>query len=447
MQKLDERNTCTPRDASLVSGNCDLQLNREETLSVAGLKTSSNNPEVNLLQHAGGLTAAVYVISVDGKPLMPCKPAKARKLLKKGRATVYKMRPFSIKLEFECENEVQKVKIGIDVGFKHIGFSAITDEKELIAGTVELDNKTLSRLTKKSMYRRGRRNRRWYRKARFLNRKKKKGWLPPSIQRRYDTHIKLIRLLQEILPVVKTTIEVGNFDIQKIMNPEIGGTDYREGDMHEQSNLRNYLIAREKGTCQLCNKPIKKGQRAEIHHRKERSKGGTNRTANLALLHEKCHGKLHKDGLKLSAPRQFKAETFMSIIQHKFLEDIPEAGITYGYITQANRNKLGLEKTHCNDAFVIAGGTNQQRITPTQITQKHRNNRVLQLNRKGFKLSIRRERYSIQPKDWIWIAGKKYIVCGIQNKGDYVKVENSKKVFPTRNIEKVYHFGSFAYAQ
>ncbi len=73
MQKLDQRKTCTPRDASLVSGNCDLQLNKEETLSVAGSKTSSNNPEVNLLQHAGGLTAAVYVMSMEGCPLIPCK--------------------------------------------------------------------------------------------------------------------------------------------------------------------------------------------------------------------------------------------------------------------------------------------------------------------------------------------------------------------------------------
>ncbi len=71
MQKLDQRNTYTPRDASLVSGSCDLQLNREETLSVVDSKTSSNNPEVNLLQHAGGLTAIVYVM--EGCPLMPCK--------------------------------------------------------------------------------------------------------------------------------------------------------------------------------------------------------------------------------------------------------------------------------------------------------------------------------------------------------------------------------------
>ena len=69
MQKLEERNTYTPTDIPHVSGNCDRILNRtetsvhavstygtairvcdvnwrnglEETLSVSGLKTSSNN--------------------------------------------------------------------------------------------------------------------------------------------------------------------------------------------------------------------------------------------------------------------------------------------------------------------------------------------------------------------------------------------------------------------
>jgi len=47
MQKLDRRDTYTPTDTPLVRSNCDLPLNREETLSVSGLKTLSNNPEVD----------------------------------------------------------------------------------------------------------------------------------------------------------------------------------------------------------------------------------------------------------------------------------------------------------------------------------------------------------------------------------------------------------------
>jgi len=48
MQKLEERNTYTPTDIPHVSGNCDRILNREETLSASGLKTSSNNSDAAL---------------------------------------------------------------------------------------------------------------------------------------------------------------------------------------------------------------------------------------------------------------------------------------------------------------------------------------------------------------------------------------------------------------
>lgn len=135
----------------------------------------------------------------------------------------------------------------------------------------------------------------------------------------------------------------------------------------------------------------------------------------------------------------------MNVIKNKFNQDVIQIKITFGYKTFVDRNKLGIEKTHYNDAFVIAGGTNQNRINPITIRQKHRNNRAIQLNRKGFAPSIRKKRYDIQPKDLIWIDGKKHIVSGVQNKGEYVKVENSKKVYPVKQIEKVYHFGGFSY--
>ena len=51
---------------------------------------------------------------------------------------------------------------------------------------------------------------------------------------------------------------------------------------------------------------------------------------------------------------------------------------TYGYITKYNRKILGLEKSHIEDAFVIAGGTTQQRQTSHYyIKQVRRSNRKL----------------------------------------------------------------------
>ena len=234
MQKLEQRTKKnTPTDTPQVRGNCGLSLNREETLSVTDLKTYSNNPEVDLLQQrTGGLKAKVYVLSITGFQLMPCSSAKARKLLKKGRAKTIKLYPFTIKLLFECENQVQGAALGMDSGYENVGFSVTTEKGELLCGTLILDGKMSERLTEKRMYRRGRRSRHhWYRKPRFLNRKAKKGWLPPSIQRRYDAHLKLIKLAQTILPITEITIETGNFDIQKIENRDISGVEYQQGDM------------------------------------------------------------------------------------------------------------------------------------------------------------------------------------------------------------------------
>jgi hypothetical protein len=447
MQQLKQRTKKnTPTNTSQVRSNCGLLLNKEETLSVVDLKTRFNNPEVNLHQHhTGGLKDVVYVISLEGNPLIPCLPAKARKLIKNGKAKIIKLYPFTIMLNFECENQIQEITLGIDSGYKNIGFSCVSSKQELISGTVSLDDKTSERLTEKRMYRRGRRNKLWYRKPRFLNRKKKEGWLPPSIQRKYDTHLNLIKRLKTILPITEVIIETANFDIQKIENPIIEGVDYQQGNMYGYQNLRSFLMVREKGLCQLCSKEFTKGNSSHIHHCKPRSENGSNRPKNLALLHEKCHVKLHKKNLKLNPAKSYKPNTFMSIIQKKFWNDIPNLKVTYGYITFLKRQENNISKSHNNDAFVIANGTTQIRCSITSIRQKHRNNRGLQLNRKGFEPSIRKQRYKIQPKDLVWVDNKKYIVVGVQNKGSYVKVENTKKVLSVKNIKRIYNYGSFSF--
>jgi hypothetical protein len=294
------------------------------------------------------------------------------------------------------------------------------------------------------MYRRGRRNKLWYRQPRWKNRTKPEGWLPPSIQRKYDTHLNLINKIKQILPISKVILEIAKFDIQKIENPNIEGTGYQQGNLYDYQNIRSYLMSREKGKCQFCGKDFK-GQSSHIHHIKPRSQGGNNRPNNLSILHEKCHDELHKKHLEKklkSNSKDYKHSTFMSIINKKFWKDIPDLQVTYGNITFVNRNAVNLEKTHYNDAFIIAGGSSQKRVKPFEIIQKHRNNRVLQLNRNGFKPSIKKVRYKYQPKDLVWINNKQYIVKGTHSYGKRIKVENKVEVFdfPVRKIEK--HFAS-----
>ena len=71
----------------------------------------------------------VFTHNNDGNPLMPCKPSKARRLLKEGKAKVIKRTPFTIKLLFGSSNYVQTIIGGMDAGSKVIGVCAMSKVK------------------------------------------------------------------------------------------------------------------------------------------------------------------------------------------------------------------------------------------------------------------------------------------------------------------------------
>ncbi|NGX44820.1 MAG: hypothetical protein K1060chlam3_00995, partial [Candidatus Anoxychlamydiales bacterium] len=444
--KLVGRDTYTPTDTPLVRSNCDLSLNREETLSVSDLKTPSNNPEVDNSSIQEAIAAYVYVISFDGKALMPCSKAKARKLLKEGKALIAFHKPFTIKLVFKCENQVQKITLGIDPGYENIGLSAVSEKEELFSAEAKLRNNISKLLAKKKMYRRNRRNKLWYRKPRFLNRKKPKS-LPPSLEHKLDSHLRVVKKILSFMPISKIHIEVANFDIQKIKNPQIESSQYQRGDLYGYQNLKAYLVERESAKCQLCSKKSTKGNSFRIHHIIPRKERGTNKANNLSLLHEKCHVKLHSKKLLhiLKKNKQFKPETFMSSIRWKLVSELKklcnDVSLSFGYITKIKRNYLKLEKEHHTDAFVIAKGSYEKRARPSLFLQKRKNNRSLQLTRKGLKLSIRRQRYKIQPKDVVQVKNKKYEVIGIFNKGCWLRVKDRTKIFNFQisRVEKHYY--------
>jgi hypothetical protein len=409
-----------------------LQLNKDENLSVADFKTFDNNLEVNPRQHTDGLKDKVYVLSMGNQPLMPCSVTKARHLLEARKAKIVRHQPFCIQLLFECENKVQELVLGVDPGYEYVGFSVITKNEELISGELVLENGMSKRLLEKVMYRKGRRNKLWYRQPRFLNRKKKFGLNPPSVERRIETHITLVKKICELVPVSKVNFEVANFDIQRINNPNVEGEGYQQGSLYGYENTKAFVLNREHGKCQLCGNGYDETG-WHLHHIIPKSKGGTDKPNNQALLHKKCHEKLHKQKLfkKLNAEKQFKAEIFMLIAKEKIMQGIkkmiPNVGITFGYETKIKRNELKIEKTHNNDAFVIAGGTNQERSMVLHANQKKHNNRCLQLNRKGYKPSIRKIKSTIQPRDLFWVDGIKYICKGMFGYGKYILYGNVKK--------------------
>jgi len=308
----------------------------------------------------------VYVLSKHGIPLMPCHPAKSRLLLRQGKAKVVKRTPFTIQLLYGSSGYKQPVVLGVDSGYTHIGLSAIAGKKELYAADVKLRTDIVKLNSERSMYRRNRRVRNtWYRKPRFLNRKKPEGWLAPSIQHKLDSHIRIIHQVKAILPVSQINVEVAAFDIQKIRDPGIEGVGYQNGAQKDFWNTREYVLYRDGHTCQHC-KGKSKDKILEVHHLVSRQVGG-DRPNNLITLCSTCHDKVSKGKivLVLRPSNGFRAETFMSMVRWRLVNQLRALGNvvnhTYGYATKSGRIALGITKSHINDAFVIAGGREQGR--------------------------------------------------------------------------------------
>ena len=325
----------------------------------------------------------VYVLNCKGRPAMPCSEGKARRLLKQGKAKVVTVSPMTIRLTHCYATAKQPVFVGIDKGYLSIGFSALTKQKELLCGHLQMLKDMSERIKERRMYRRTRRNRLRYRKPRFVNRKKAAGWLAPSIEHKYQTHVKLVEFIKSKLPVDSIVVEVASFDIQKIKDPQIEGKQYQNGEQKDFYNLREYILHRDGHQCQnpKCANRAKQ-PKLQVHHLGYWQKDRSDRPGNLLTLCNRCHIKKNhgKKGFLYGwkpKVKKFREATFMTTVRWKVVESL-DASVTYGYITKMGRKELDLPKSHANDAFVIAGGTNQERGRPLILEQIRRNRRSLQ---------------------------------------------------------------------
>jgi len=387
----------------------------------------------------------VYVQDKNGKPLDPTNPARARKLLAKNRAKVVQRKPFTIKiLDRKKENSYTKdVTLGIDAGYKKVGFSAVNEDEELISGVLELRTDISKKLEQKANYRRNRRHRNTrYRQPRFDNRKKSKpkGWLAPSIKHKMDSHIKLVNKLKEILPITKVIVEVAQFDAQKMQNPEIEGIEYQQGKL-QGYNVRNYLLEKFNRKCVYCGK---KDVPLEIEHIIPKSRGGSNRVDNLTISCHDCNQKKGSQTAKefgypsvqKQAKKTLKSTAFMNIVRWKIVNKL-DCEYTFGHITKKKRIEQDLEKTHNTDAFIIAGGKKQKRSKVFNVIIQRRNNRSIQTNRKRYGRSVRKQKYSLSPGDLVKYEGEVCEVKGMFNYGKWVRMEDNDGNTVNSNVKDV----------
>ncbi len=226
-----------------------------------------------------------------------------------------------------------------------------------------------------------------------------------------------------------------------MQNPEISGVEYQQGTLYGYE-VREYLLEKWKRTCAYCGKtnvPL------EIEHITPKSRGGSNRVSNLTIACHECNQAKNNltaeefghPEIQVKANKPLQSAAFMNIVKKRLVETLG-CEITYGYFTKHNHIALDLPKSHVNDAFVIAGGVNHIRSNYTYtVTHTRRNNRSIQTNRKGYKPSIRRQRYILQPNDLVKHNGLLCRVKGVFNYGKWVRLVDSAGTIINSNIKKV----------
>lgn len=339
----------------------------------------------------------VAVISSSGTLLMPTSNYKARKLLKSGRAVIYKYEPFTIQLMDRASGDTQPVELKCDTGYMHIGISIASQKHEYVNAQYDLLRDETEMHNDCRKYRRTRRNHLRYRKPRFDNRKvsKQKGWLAPSITNKMERHIDLLKRYLELFPITEVIMEMGQFDTQMLKALEEGrpiptGTDYQQGERYLIGTLREAVFSRDEYTCICCGRtPFKDAAILHIHHLSYRIGDRSNRLSNLGTVCELCHTpQNHKPGGLLydlkPKLKSLKGASFMTSVRWIMLARIKETfpqlsvKVTYGAATKNSRHKLHIPKGHSNDAYCMGQFHPVHRTDVVLYKKNRRNNRILQ---------------------------------------------------------------------
>jgi 5-methylcytosine-specific restriction endonuclease McrA len=371
----------------------------------------------------------VFVLDSDKRPLTPCKPGVARSLLKSDKASVFRLYPFTIILKKPVVTNPKLVELKLDPGSQKTGIALVQGNK-LIFGA-ELQHRSLQikdALLSRRQLRRGRRNRKTrYRQARFLNRKKPEGWLTPSLKHRVETTLTWVARLRKLAPISSIAMELVKFDLQKLVNPEISGIEYQQGELFGYE-VREYLLEKWDRKCAYCEI---KDVPLEIEHIQPKSKSGSNKISNLTLACRACNQAKGNQNIKdflankpdllkrvlSQAKAPLRDATAVNSTRWALLNSLKQTGLPVttgtGGQTKFNRFRLNLEKSHYIDAGCVGKVETLEILTkqPILILAKgHGTRQMCGTNKHGFPIRHR---------------GRKQIHKGFRT-GDIVKAEVTK---------------------
>ncbi len=294
----------------------------------------------------------VFVLNKHKKPLMPCPE-------KRGRAVIHKIAPFTIRLKDRTADEsaFQPLRAKFDPGSKTTGVAVILEGAKgpqiIFLGEIVHKADVKARMDK----RRGRRHRKTrYRKPRFQNRKRKEGWLPPSLEARIDQTLHALATIR----ITDLSVEHVRFDTQKL---EIFGVEYQQGTLLVYE-VREYLLKKWARTCVYC---AAAGVSLQVEHIVTKSPGGSNRVSNLALACEPCN--LTKNNraaaefghldIQAQARKPLKNAAIMNATRWRLYEQLKATGLPVkgGPGSRTERLGYGSSEEHRFDALCVGEST------------------------------------------------------------------------------------------
>jgi 5-methylcytosine-specific restriction endonuclease McrA len=326
--------------------------------------------------------AWVPVLDKRGVPLMPCHPARARQLLRSGRAVVAHHTPFVIRLKDRVGGDVQPVRICEDPGSKTTGIAVVREvpaasdddgPTRVVLFKMELTHRgdvIHKQMEQRSSRRRRRRSKNMrYRERRYNNRasSRRKGRLRPSLNHRVDTTLSWTRRLMRWYPVVAVSVERVRFDTQLMENPEISGVEYQQGTLAGYET-REYVLEKWGRSCAYCdaeNVPL------NLDHVVPRVSNGSNRPSNLVPACVPCNQRkgaqslatfLKRDPKRaarilagLKAPLRHAAA--VNTTRWALDRELRSLGVpveaSSGGRTKWSRHRFNVPKTHANDAVCV----------------------------------------------------------------------------------------------
>jgi 5-methylcytosine-specific restriction endonuclease McrA len=320
----------------------------------------------------------VFVLDSQRRPLMPCHPARVRKLLQRGRAAVFRHYPFTIILSERAEGSVQPIALKVDPGSQVTGIALVAEflrgQEALWAANLNHRGQAVKHaLDTRRAVRQSRRCRKTrYRTPRFNNRRCSGKWLSPSLLTRVgNVQMWGIRLCGSV-PVAEVYVETVRFDTQAVQNPEISGVEYQQGELFGYE-VREYLLEKWERRCAYCSVgsvPL------EIEHIIPISRGGTDRISNLTLACVACNrAKGSRNALEFGHPEvQVRARQTLrdmaavNATRYAVGQALRQLGLPISFWsggrTKYNRRMQGYEKEHWIDAICVGKGGDAVRLPP-----------------------------------------------------------------------------------